>query len=605
MVTPVFNTYRKNIADTQTQLIRLRRSININSLLRLAAIVGGGAAIFGAVQSEQVSAVMVAFFAVIILFTGLVWRQSRLEIRKTALENFLAVNENEINLSEGEPNRYSNGAVFADSRHPYSGDLDLFGPSSLFAMINRGATPQANALLAEWLLAPTDAGVVKARQQAVGELADDCTWCQEFQARLWFNLHHPIDFKRQFAQFLSNSAISFGNRLLRFYVKAVPWLMVVLIIAAFFVPVFSGIAVFFAIVHLLAAVGCGRKVNQVAGMTDKAGRLLGAFAAAFELIENREWRSQRGKELFSSLRSTTGGSPVSSIFRELAVLIDRLDYRLNMLVGAVLNMMALWDFRQVYALIEWRKKYGTDILHAFDAIAEFEVLGSLAAVSRNHPDWVFPTVQDSTEPFLAAQALAHPLIPADNAVANDYQMRNHRIALITGSNMAGKSTFLRTVGTNAVLAFCGAPVCGHEMHLSVFHLITYMRIADSLNESTSTFKAELNRIQTVLQTVDNQRNTFFLIDEMLRGTNSVDKYRGSKAIIKKLINYGGVGMVATHDLQLAKLAEEHPGVVHNFHFDIQVLDGEMLFDYKLKDGACTVFNASLLLKGIGVEVNEN
>src|SRR5690606_11677234 len=135
-----------------------------------------------------------------------------------------------------------------------------------------------------------------------------------------------------------------------------------------------------------------------------------------------------------------------------------------------------------------------------------------------------------------------------------------------------------------------------------FQLITYMRIADSLNESTSTFKAELNRIQRVLETVDRQPNTFFLIDEMLRGTNSVDKYRGSKAIIKKLIDHRGVGMVATHDLQLAKLAEEHPGVVHNFHFDIQVDDGEMLFDYKLKEGACTVFNASLLLKEIGVEV---
>lgn len=599
----IFDAYRRNITDSHSQLAGLRRSINSNSLLRLAAIIGGGTALFMAVQMEQVGLVTGVFFAVIVLFAGLVWRQSKLEKRKVELESFLAVNQNEIDLREGKPNRYPDGRAYMDSRHPYSGDLDIFGPSSLFALLNRAATPQANALLAGWLSAPAGTDDIKVRQQAVAELADDLDWCQKFQSRLWFNLHHPIDFKQQFAQFLRNSDTPFGNRGLRLYVKAVPWLMATLIIAAWFIPVFSGVALFFALMHLLAAIGYGRKVNRVAGLTDKAGRLVSEFAAAFELIENRAWQSERGRELNLSLRSAENHTSVSLIFRELATLIDRLDYRLNMLVGAVLNMAALWDFRQVFALIEWRKKYGTDVLEAFNAVAEFEVLGSLAALRRNHPQWVFPLMMETETPFFAAESLAHPLIPVKNAVSNDYQMGGHRIALITGSNMAGKSTFLRTVGINAVLAFCGAPICGKEMRLSVFHLITYMRIADSLNESTSTFKAELNRIQTVLRTVESQSDTFFLIDEMLRGTNSVDKYRGSKAIIKKLIAYRGVGMVATHDLQLAKLADEYPGVVHNFHFDIQVRGGEMLFDYKLKEGACTIFNASLLLKEIGVDVD--
>src|SRR5690606_14452545 len=180
-------------------------------------------------------------------------------------------------------------------------------------------------------------------------------------------------------------------------------------------------------------------------------------------------------------------------------------------VGAVLNMVALWDFRQVYALTEWRKKYGADILRSFDAVTEFEVLVGLATLRRNHPEWAFPVVQDASVPFLNARSLVHPLIPAPSAIANDYQMGNHRVALITGSNMAGKSTFLRTIGTNAVLAFCGAPICGTEMQVSVFRLISYMRIADSLNESTSTFKAELNRIQAILNTVQSQSDTFFLI----------------------------------------------------------------------------------------------
>jgi len=168
--------------------------------------------------------------------------------------------------------------------------------------------------------------------------------------------------------------------------------------------------------------------------------------------------------------------------------------------------------------------------------------------------------------------------------------------------MAGKSTFLRTIGINTVLALCGAPVCAAEMKVSVITIITYMRIKDSLNESTSTFKAELDRLQMLLKAVESDQKVFFLIDEMLRGTNSVDKYRGSKAVIEQLIKKKGVGMVATHDLQIAELEAAHPDYVRNFYFDIKVKDGEMLFDYKLKHGECKTFNASLLLKQIGIEV---
>jgi len=171
--------------------------------------------------------------------------------------------------------------------------------------------------------------------------------------------------------------------------------------------------------------------------------------------------------------------------------------------------------------------------------------------------------------------------------------------------MAGKSTFLRTIGINTVLALCGAPVCADKMQVSVITIITYMRIKDSLNESTSTFKAELDRLQMLLKAVETEPKVFFLIDEMLRGTNSVDKYRGSKAVIEQLIRKKGVGMVATHDLQIAELEKDHPDYVRNFYFDIQVIAGEMIFDYKIKDGECKTFNASLLLKQIGIEVGED
>src|SRR5690606_1851626 len=224
-------------------------------------------------------------------------------------------------------------------------------------------------------------------------------------------------------------------------------------------------------------------------------------------------------------------------------------------------------------------------------------------LAYNHADWTQPNIlNDFEKDQLIAEDINHPLIPSNKSIANDYHAQDHKIALITGSNMAGKSTFLRTIGINAVLAYTGAVVCAKNFALPIYQLVTYMRIKDSLNESTSTFKAELDRMKFILERVKDIKSSYFLIDEMLRGTNSVDKYLGSKAIIKKLIELHGRGMLATHDLQLSELVNDYPGYLKNYHFDSQAHGSEMRFDYRLKDGACTIFNASMLLKGIGIVV---
>ena len=237
-------------------------------------------------------------------------------------------------------------------------------------------------------------------------------------------------------------------------------------------------------------------------------------------------------------------------------------------------------------------------------IAEFEALISLSSLAINYPEWAFPQIADGEAYTITAKNIAHPLISNKYSVTNNYELNDaFKIDIITGSNMAGKSTFLRTIGINTVLALSGAPVCADDMTVSVITIVSYMRIKDSLNESTSTFKAELDRLQMLLAAVENEPKVFFLIDEMLRGTNSVDKYLGSKAVIEQLISKKGVGMVATHDLQIAELEKKYPDYIRNFYFDIQVVNGEMLFDYKMKHGECKTFNASLLLKQIGIDVN--
>jgi DNA mismatch repair ATPase MutS len=274
-----------------------------------------------------------------------------------------------------------------------------------------------------------------------------------------------------------------------------------------------------------------------------------------------------------------------------------------MIVGFVLNVFLLWALKQTIAIEQWKRDNHENLEDAFAVIAEFEALASIAGLQFNYPEWSTPTIEDGEAYTLIAKNLAHPLINSKSRVTNDYELTDDfKIDIITGSNMAGKSTFLRTIGINTVLALCGAPVCADNLLISVMTMVTYMRIKDSLNESTSTFKAELDRLQMLLAAVKQEYKVFFLIDEMLRGTNSVDKYLGSKAVIEQLIAKKAVGMVATHDLEIAKLETAYPDYVRNFYFDIQVIDGEMLFDYKMKHGECKTFNATLLLKQIGIDI---
>jgi DNA mismatch repair ATPase MutS len=273
-------------------------------------------------------------------------------------------------------------------------------------------------------------------------------------------------------------------------------------------------------------------------------------------------------------------------------------------LGVILNGLLVWNVKQVIAIENWKRDNQENIEEAFDVVAEFETLISLAGLHINYPDWTVPQIANGEGYTLSAKAIAHPLINSKTRVENDYELNDTlKIDIITGSNMAGKSTFLRTLGINTVLALCGAPVCAQSMQVSVITMISYMRIKDSLNESTSTFKAELDRLQMLLAAVDGPEKVYFLIDEMLRGTNSVDKYKGSKAVIEQLIRKKGVGLVATHDLQIALLEQKYPDYIRNYYFDIQVINGEMLFDYKIKHGECKTFNASLLLKQIGIDVD--
>jgi len=594
--------YQSNITDTTARINELSSKINRFSFLRLALILVGGFTLFQVIQSEQVALTLITFIGIVILFFWLVFIQSKLVKNKEAFERFLKINENEITVYNNRSNNiYNNGEAYVDDKHLYSSDLDIYGDSSLFQLVNRCSSINGIRKLAEWLNKPPGKQDIEARQEFVEELSANFDFWQNIQAQLIFTLDKPTDYKKKLEIYLSKTIPITSIKFLRTYVKITPFLMLALLAGSFFSSKLLALFIIVGILHLLLSIFFAGKVNQIVSDVNIAGSALLSFSSIFQSIEQRSWKSELAKSLLSNIEAETN-SPVSQSIKNLSKICERLDVRLNVFVGTALNVFLLWDLKQVFALEEWRKTQSLGIPEAFDLLSEFEAIGSMATLHFNRPDWVFPRINSAQTHVFEASQLAHPFISDQEVIANDYSLKKHCIALITGSNMAGKSTFLRTIGINAVLAYAGAPVNASFMEISVMQMVTYMRIRDSINESTSTFKAELNRIMQVLEEVELHKNTFFLLDEMLRGTNSVDKYLGSKAIIEKLIANKGVGMVATHDLKLADLSEVYPDYVRNFHFDIQVKGDDMLFDYLLKDGACTIFNASLLLKKIGIHI---
>ncbi|MBC8052433.1 MAG: DNA mismatch repair protein MutS [Sphingobacteriaceae bacterium] len=598
----IINYYQHSAEKSRGEVNRYEKLVNTYSFLRLFSIILGGILIYQAIQLESIWLVELTFFLLMIGFAWLVKQQGGYERKKTFFTALKAVCENEISSIRSQGNLYQDGSQFEDDAHNYSSDLDVFGKASLFNLVNRSASPQGNEKLALWLRKSANEDEILQRQPAVKELAKKLDWVQEVKALLLFaNGSDKKEIENLIAYF--QSAQNPISQYLRIYIKAVPYIFLATAVGAWFIPVLSVALFVLALSNGILVLSNQLKVNRTDRILSKLGKTLSAYSEGLNKIESGNWKSDLLHSLAQKLNDN--GSSFSLELKQLSILAGRLEYRLNMFVGMFLNGIAAWDVRQLIAIEDWRTKNRDLVPEAFEVLSSFEALISLSSLNSNYPEWCFPEILYGENYTYEASDLSHPLIPVHQRVSNDFQLIDTRkIDIITGSNMAGKSTFLRTLGINAVLAFAGAPVCATAMKITVMNLFAYMRIRDSLNESISTFKAELNRLQLLLDVLQHEKKVFFLIDEMLRGTNSVDKYRGSKAVVEKLISQNGVGAVATHDLQLARLEDKYPAYVRNFYFDIQVLDGEMLFDYKLKEGECKTFNASLLLKQIGINVED-
>ncbi|MDB5024759.1 MAG: hypothetical protein JWP78_2514 [Mucilaginibacter sp.] len=598
----MINDYRQRVTAAEARADEYQKLVSNYSLYRLG--------IFGlfilcvclAVSFDEIMIIVVTAVISGLCFSWLITKQNHFESLKNYYLDIKKVNENEISSILNKSNIYHDGSWFINDKHYYTSDLDIFGSNSLFQLVNRSATFPGIIKLAAWLNASATKAVILSRQQAIEEIATKNDWKIDFQAHLLFSLKQQKEQIKSLLEYLKIPVELEQRQWLSLYSKIAPYFLLAVIAAGvFYSPVryFAGVIALFNNRLVSSKSESVNKTDLIAG---RIGATLGHFVFAFRSIENQEWQSEYLEKLSQRIKRKDDEA-VSDKIKQLSGLINKLNYRLNLALGFALNIFLLWDIRQIIAIEHWKKTNQESLEAAFDVVAEYEALISLASLRINYPNWCLPEIAEGAGYTLTARQIAHPLINANSRIANDYELTDtFKIDIITGSNMAGKSTFLRTIGINTVLALCGAPVCAESMQVSVVTILSYMRIKDSLNESTSTFKAEIDRLQMLLAAVDSDAKIFFLIDEMLRGTNSVDKYLGSKAVIEQLISKKGVGVVATHDLQIAQLEERYPQYIRNFYFDIQVKDGQMLFDYKIRHGECKTFNASLLLKQIGINI---
>lgn len=507
------------------------------------------------------------------------------------------INNSEIECLKGNYSQFADGGLYNEKDHAYLNDLDIFGKHTLFQYINRTSTEPGSQLLANWLKAPAPFEDIEKRQNAIRELADKFGWRQELRSEFYANPtcnQNPkpiIDWCKHESELKNSKGLYYLTHIQSF-------LSVVLIILTFY-----GLPQIWLILCLLLNMGINykyiKRINSIQSSLSKSFELLQSYHRLIKLIEGEVFESEKLLILKDQL---TGNKPVSQKIKNLSLLAKKLDYRLNILIGIPLNLLFFWDIKQCLKLEKWKNENKGQIDNWFQVMAEFEVLSSFATLNFNQPQWTFPVVENSYFVLEASEA-GHPLIITDKRITNNFAINNKgKIALITGSNMSGKSTFLRTVGVNMVLALAGAPVCAKAFRASYVKIYSSMRISDSLEDNTSSFYAELKKLANIIQVVEKKERVLLLLDEILRGTNSNDRHTGSVALIRQLIKNDAPALLATHDLGLSQLTDEFPDKLDIYNFDVKIQGEELYFDYQINKGICKSLNASILMKKMGIEV---
>lgn len=564
------------------------------ALLRLAAF--AGMVILGVLWNKTgIGYWGIGILIFLVIFLMLMRKQQQARTNRNFQRNLVSINEDELGRLDLRFKRPDTGAEFREKDHNYSDDLDVFGEYSLFKLLNRTHTAEGARRLANWLKNPANAPEVNLRQGAASDFSQHPGLIQGWEATALLHEHAA----KHVGEFQAWVAGTFAAPLR----NMLPWrwypLVTLVISVLYFTGIVPGIAVLASLaIHLFILGRYAEYVKVLANTTTSMGRTLTAYAELLKKAESAPyqsawWQLRKERIAGSSAALATAGN-----------LFEKLDYRNNPYFAIFIGIPTLWDLHILNGLESWKAAHHDHLTDWLDVLADTEAMNSLAGHAFANPEYAVPEVRDSPEVTILANGLGHPLIPAAKRISNNFAMQGTgKTILVTGSNMSGKSTFLRTIGLNLVLAQMGAVVSAGAFACSPVRVFSSMRTQDSLEESTSSFYAELKRLRKLLVLADEQHQApvFYLLDEILKGTNSADRHRGAEALIRQLHAKKASGMVSTHDLELGEWGATE-NYIHNFHFRSDVENGKLHFDYRLHEGICRSFNASELMRMMGIAI---
>jgi len=519
-------------------------------------------------------------------------------MHKKIEEGLVKINTDELACIDGRFEQFDGGTEFDDLEHYYSTDLDIFGEGSLYQFINRSATHIGEVRLSEKLKSPSlDINEIKDDQQFIKALSQNLDWRQKFLA-MGKVYGEKKDDKEKIISW-SKLKPHFNHPVFWVLVFLIPTLTFVMIVLLSMGVITDKIFLLYMLVPWGIAGSYAIKVNSRHMMVSKTSETLVKYAKLISLVENAEFNSGRFNDLKGKISS---GSRSSSFnMKKLSSILNALDNRLNFVSWALLNGLLLWDILQMKRLEFWQKKHAKDIQNWFDVIAEIDAINSFANYSYNHPNAIIPELNHKKQD-LEVVNLGHPLINSKLRVNNNVTIKHDEFKIITGANMAGKSTYLRTIGVNLVLAMCGAPICADSFSFKPVQIFTSIRTRDSLYKNESYFYAELKRLQSIIHKLKEGSRLFIILDEILKGTNSKDKHAGSEALLKQLLKHDASGIVATHDVGLGQLEDIFPDRIKNNCFEVDIIGNKLQFDYKLRTGVSKNLNATFLMREMGITI---
>lgn len=594
------NHYTERLSLTKGQLQQVKKQIFRISMLRLALFIAGIAGLY--FFYNQTTLLIVCICLTFLPLFILVKIHNRFFIRKEWLETQARIIQEELQALSGDYSSFEDGKEYVNPEHPYSFDLDIFGRRSLFQSINRTCTFFGKVRLAEWLQNHLhEKTSIEKRQEMIREISEHTLFREQF--RVAGLVHHGQSSDAEKIQAWSQSPAQYLHA---GWVKAFIWgvpvinsLLLITSLAGW--TSFSWLGLSFGI-FLVLSFGIIKRATYIQETYGKQLKSLNGYARLIALAKAEEWKSAGMQELMERF-NLNGQSPVQAL-QQLSKELDRLDLRNNQFLYVLLEGSIFFQLQEIVRIERWKVRYGQHISEWLETVGELDALCSLGTFAYNHPQYTYPELTEKPFCFLATQ-MGHPLMPASQCVKNDATIPSRPFFLIiTGANMAGKSTYLRTIGVNYLLACIGAPVCCERLKLHPNQLITSLRTSDSLSDNESYFFAELKRLKRIIDLLNQGQQLFIILDEILKGTNSMDKQKGSFDLIRQFMQLKANGIIATHDLLLGSLIKQFPEEIRNYCFEADIKENELTFSYKLREGVAQNMNACFLMKKMGIILQE-